>query len=100
MFEKQKIRIIAISTDNVEDAANTQKKFPHLMIVSDESQNLTKAVEVMGTHKSPDGKELVEPTSIFIDRNGKVRHIFRGETFLTRLNGEEVLKLATRYFSR
>ena len=91
-FQAKQVRIVAVSTDSLEDARTTQQRFPHLTILADADQGLIQAVAMGGPHHSPDGREVVSPTTLFIDRQGIVRQIYRSDTFLTRLSAEEVLK--------
>ena len=69
----------------------SQKKFPHLIILSDADNKLADAAQVLGTQHGPDGKITNSPTTFFIDKQGVVRWIFRPDRFLTRLSAEEVL---------
>ncbi len=90
-FAQRNVRIVAVSLDNQEDTAKTAKKFPHLVVVSDEQGNLSGAVEVLGPHHGPDGKETLSPTTILIDRRGLVRWALRPTRYVERLKPEEVL---------
>ena len=45
----------------------------------------------MGTHHSPDGSEVVSPTTFLIDRGGQVRWVFRPRNILNRLSPAELL---------
>ncbi len=99
-FAARGVRIVAASTDNQEDTATSQKKFPHLVILSDEKESLAQASQVLGPHHSPTGKEVVSPTTVFVDRTGMVRGVYRAENYLTRLSPAEVLAKANEYFSK
>jgi peroxiredoxin len=90
-FAARNTRIVAVSLDNQEDTAKTAKKFPHLVIASDEQGSLSGAVEVIGPHRGPDGKATLSPTTILIDRRGQVRGVFRPDRYIERLKPEEVL---------
>jgi peroxiredoxin len=90
-FAARRTRIVAVSLDNQEDTAKTAKRFPHLVIVSDEQANLSGAVEVIGPHHAPDGSLTLSPTTILIDRHGQVRGVFRPNRTVERLTPEEVL---------
>jgi peroxiredoxin len=91
-FEKKNVRIVAVSLDNVEDTAATQKKFPHLTIISDAEANLSKAVEVFGPLRAQDGTETDSPTTILVDRNGQVRWVFRPDLVIERLSPDKLLE--------
>jgi len=99
-FAARDTRIVAVSLDAQEDATRTAKKFPHLLIVSDEQGSISGAAEVIGPHHGPDGKETVSPTTILIDRRGQVRWVFRPERFIERLKPEEVLSRVDEYLAR
>ena len=90
-FKARNTRIMAVSLDELEDSAKTQKKFPHLVIVSDADRKLSEAVKVIGPHRGPDGKETLAPTTILIDSKGTVRWVFRPDAFITRLSPAELL---------
>jgi peroxiredoxin len=90
-FAKRGTRIVAVSLDNQEDTAKTAKKFPHLVIVSDEQGSICGAAEVVGPHHGLDGKQTLAPTTILIDRRGHVRGVFRPDRFVERLKPGEVL---------
>jgi len=91
-FAKRNTRIVAVSLDNVEDSAKTQKKFPHLIIVSDAKEELARAAEVIAPQHSPTGGDTAAPTTVLIDRSGEVRSVYRPERFINRLTPDEVLK--------
>ncbi len=91
-FEKKNVRIVAVSLDSVEDTAQTQKKFPHLVILSDAEANLSKAVEVLGPQRDQKGDETDSPTTILIDHNGQVRWVFRPDLVIERLPPDKLLE--------
>jgi peroxiredoxin len=90
-FEARKVRIVAVSLDELENSARTQKRFPHLMIVSDKDESLAKAAAVLGPQHAPDGSDTVSPTTVLIDRRGQVRWVFRPNRYINRLSPEELL---------
>lgn len=92
-FSKVGTRVVAVSTDNVADAAETQKKFPRLVILSDADHNLANATKVLGDHKSPDGKVVVSPTTIVVDKSGTVKRVHRANNFFVRQTPDEVLAM-------
>ncbi len=91
-FEKKNLRIVAVSLDSVEDTAQTQKKFPHLIVLSDAEENLSKAVAVLGPLRGLNGAETDSPTTILVDRTGLVRWVFRPERMIERLPPDDLLK--------
>ncbi len=84
-FEKRKTRIVAVSIEDVEDAAKTQADFPHLAIVSDAKKSLTDAVDVVHRHSDPNGGDTSAPTTLLIDGKGVVRWVYRPDRVFTRL---------------
>ena len=99
-FARRNTRLVAVSLDSQEDTAKTAKKFPHLVIVSDEQGNISGAVEVIGPHHGPDGKQTLSPTTILIDRRGLVRWVFQPNRFVVRLKPEEVLARVDEFLGR
>src|SRR4051794_23019963 len=90
-YAARNVRIVAASLDDVADSAATQQKFPHLTIVSDADEALSKAVNVVGPHRSPTGGETVSPTTVLMDKAGQVRSVYRPDRFTTRLSAAELL---------
>src|SRR5579871_6307133 len=90
-FDSRGVRVVAVSLDGPEDAALTQRKFPHLTIVADKEGNLARTADVIGPLKAPDGTDTVSPTTVLIDRGGRVRWVYRPERFLNRLSAAELL---------
>jgi len=46
---------------------------------------------VIGTHHSPSGGTTVSPTTVLVDRHGRVRWVFRPSRFINRLSPVELL---------
>jgi peroxiredoxin len=90
-FKDRGVRVVAASLDDRADSARTQQDFPDLTIVSDPDQNLARAADVVGTHHSPTGGPAVSPTTVLVDRGGRVRWVFRPQRFLTRLPPADLL---------
>jgi peroxiredoxin len=99
-FAARSTQIVAVSLDNQEDTAKTASKFPNLVLVSDAQGSLSGAVEVIGPHRGPDGKETLSPTTLLIDRKGEVRWVFRPDRYIERLKAEEVLARVDEYLAR
>jgi len=91
-FAKRNTQVVAVSLDNREDSAETQKKFSHLVIVSDEKENMAKAAEIIAPQRSKTGGDTLAPTTVLLDHDGVVRWISRKDTFMERPEPEEVLK--------
>lgn len=90
-FTARGVRVVAASPDGLEDSTGTQKRFPHLVILSDAERQLAAAAEVLGPHHDPDGSETVSPTTVLIDRRGRVRWVFRPDRYINRLPADELL---------
>src|SRR5689334_22513931 len=91
-FAKRKTRVVAVSLDNVEDSADTQKKFPDLLIVSDADEHLAKAAQLIAPQKSKDDGDTLSPTTVLLDRDGVVLWVSRKDNFLERPPPTDVLK--------
>jgi|SRR6516165_7498809 peroxiredoxin len=89
-FEKRKVRIVAASLDGPDDSKLTQDKLPHLVILSDADRELANAAKVIGPHHAPDGADTVSPTTVLIDRRGKVRWVFRPTRYIERLSPDQL----------
>ena len=90
-FEKRHTRIVAVSVDDREHAADTKQKFPSLTVVADPEQKLIKAVEVLHPGAGQHGEDVAAPTTILIDKQGMVRAFHRPPQFVTRLSANDVL---------
>jgi peroxiredoxin len=91
-FARRGVRIVAVSQETQDDAAETQGRFPHLTFVADIDHTLISAVGVLHEKAKPDGGDAAAPTTILIDGNGVVRWLFRPDLVLTRLSPEDLLK--------
>lgn len=89
-FASLKVRVFAISNDDVETAKLTQEKFPHLTIISDSQQALAKALMVIHASAAPGGTDTNAPTT-FLVKDGTVRWMFRPDRFLERLPAVDLL---------
>jgi peroxiredoxin len=90
-FEQRHVRIFVVSDDDRPTAEKTQADFPHLRVVSDADHTLANAVEVIHAGAGRGGKDTNAPTTFLIDGAGKVRWVFRPNSFVRRLSPEEVL---------
>ena len=86
-FKKRKnpVEIVAISTDNREDAQKSQTQFPHLKVVADTDQKMCQTLHVMH------GEDKAAPTTILVDGQGTIRWLFRADRFLERLSPAQLL---------
>ncbi len=89
-FASRNVRIFAISNDNIDNAKETQKLFPHLTIIADPKQSMAKALAVLHPGAAPDGGDTNAPTTFLVDA-GEVRWMFRPDRFLERLPAADLL---------
>jgi peroxiredoxin len=92
-FESLNVRVVATSLDGLGDSAQTQQKFPHLVILSDEKEGLARAAGTLAPQHSESGGDTNAPTTVLIDRHGEVRRVRRPDRFLERFSPDEVLKM-------
>lgn len=90
-FGRRGVQLFVISNDDLETAQATQKDFPHLIVVSDENQNLAKAIQVIHPGAGPTGDDTNAPTTFLVDGTGQVRWSFRPDRFLVRLSPGQLL---------
>src|SRR5579862_5553407 len=90
-FAKRNVRVIVVSNDDQESAQKTQADFPDLTVVSDKDQVLAKTLQVIHPGVGPGLTDTNAPTTFLIDGAGKVRWLFRPDTFVVRLTPEELL---------
>ena len=92
-FNKRKspVEIVAISTDNREDAQKSKTQFPHLKVVADTDQKMCQTLSVIHPGGGSGGQDVAAPTTILVDGQGTVRWLFRPDRFLERLSPAQVL---------
>ena len=90
-FAKRNVRVVVISNDDPVNAQKTQARFPHLVVVSDEEQNIAKAMQVIQPGAAADGSDTNAPTTFLVDGAGLVRWNFRATRFFARLSPSELL---------
>lgn len=90
-FARRNARVLAVSMDGLEDSQKAQARFPHVLILSDTEEGLSKAAGVVHSGASPEGNDADMPTTILVDRRGIVRWLYRPPAVLERLSPEEVL---------
>src|SRR5438552_3709474 len=91
-FAARKLRIVAVSSDDLATARLTQEKFPHLRIASEPEQNMARAFAVIQEKMGPGGTDTNAPTTFLVDGVGTVRWFFRPDRFMVRLSPDELLK--------
>jgi len=90
-FAQRKVRVVAVSVDERAEAAQTQQRFPHLMIVSDPAGQMVAAFQSNHPGQGPGGVDVAAPTTFLIDDAGMIRYFFRPDRFLVRQSPEELL---------
>jgi peroxiredoxin len=90
-FAKRRTRVVAVSVDGLEDSKKTQQNFSHLTVVADHDHKLVDAVAVLQVGAGERGEDVAAPTTIFVDKNGVVRALYRPTSVGSRLSAQEVL---------
>jgi peroxiredoxin len=99
-FAHRNTRVIVFSMEGPEDAAKTQEKFPHLLVLADKDRGLSDAAKLVDEHHTaPDGRAVDAPTTILVDRHGKVRQVMRPPAVIARLTPDDVLQAVDQRFS-
>ena len=91
-FAERGVRVVVVSNDNRKIARETQSDFPHLIVVSDQPQEMAEALQVLHPGVGPGGNDTNAPTTFLVDGHGQVRWFFRPERFVSRLSPAELLR--------
>ena len=91
-FARRNTRVVAISVEGPDEARRTQADFPHLVVLADQGRGLSEAAGVIHPHAGPDGSDIDAPTTILVDRHGRVRWLYRSGEAIARLSPDEVLQ--------
>jgi alkyl hydroperoxide reductase subunit AhpC len=91
-FDRKHARLIVVSIEGQDDAKKTKAQFPDLVVLSDESRSLSNAANLIHAHAKPDGADADAPTTIFVDKNGVVRWVYRTPLVVARLSPDDVLQ--------
>jgi peroxiredoxin len=91
-FARRNTRVIVISVEKPDKAQQTQADFPHLFVLSDSGRGLSEAVKLIHQHAAPDGSDVDAPTTILVDRHGKVCWLYRSPEVIARLSPDDVLQ--------
>jgi alkyl hydroperoxide reductase subunit AhpC len=92
-FAQRNTRVIVISVEGTDDAGQTQTQFPHLLVLADQNHSLSNAVDVIHPKAAPDGHDADAPTTILVDRTGKVLWLYRSPRVIARLSPDDVLQV-------
>jgi peroxiredoxin len=98
-FDKHNTRVVVVSVEGIDDAQKTHERFPDLLVLSDEKHGLTDAVKVTHPHAGPGDADIDAPTTIWVDRKGIVRWLYRSDSVASRLSPDEVLQAVDQYLS-
>ena len=52
-FARRNVRVMVVSLEGADDAAKTQKQFPHLKAVADAERHLIRVASVVHAHANP-----------------------------------------------
>jgi alkyl hydroperoxide reductase subunit AhpC len=91
-FTKRNARVLVASLDGLDESKKTQADFPHLTVLADQERSLSEAAGLIHPHAAPDGGDSDAPTTIFVDRSGTVRWLYRSPSVIERLSPDEVLR--------
>ena len=91
-FANRKTRVIVFSVEGLEAAQQTQAAYPHLLVLSDEGRGLSEAAGIIQHNAGPDRTDIDYPTTIVVDRSGKVRWLYRTQEIIARWSPDEVLQ--------
>lgn len=83
-FARVGANVVVVSIEDVATAAETQRDFPSLVVVSDEQRELSSAIDLINRNSAPDGGDTATPTSLIVDRNGIVQSLDRPARIIAR----------------
>ena len=90
-FARAGAEIVVASIEGVEDAAQTQRDFPHLTVLSDRDRNLATAIDLVNRRSAPDGGDSATPTILLVDRGGTVQWLHRPTRIIARPSASELV---------
>jgi peroxiredoxin len=90
-------KAVVVSIEDQDTAAQTQRDFPHLVVVSDHERELSNAAEVINKGFSPDGGDSAATTILLVDGQGTIRWLHRPTRFIAVPSAAQ---LATRIEGR
>jgi peroxiredoxin len=96
-FARRNTRVIVTSLEGTDDAQKTQNQFPHLVVLADQERGLARAADLIHPKVGPDGSDANTPTTVFVDRQGVVRGLYRPDNVTSRLTPDEVLQAVDQY---
>jgi peroxiredoxin len=96
-FDRVGANVVVASLENVADAAQTQRDFPHLTVVSDEKREMSDAIDLVNRGFAPDGSDADAPTIFLLDGEGKVEWLDRPKRFIARPSASELAAQIARH---
>ncbi len=90
-FGRVGAEVVVVSIDDLETAAQTQKDFPHLKVVSDQRRELSTAIDLINRGSAPDGGDSAAPTILLVDGGGTVQWLHRPTRFIARPSAAELV---------
>ena len=91
-FRERGVTVVAISLDDLANAAEVQRRYPSLLVVSDADRSLSPALQVLHAGSSPTGGETSAPTTILVDEQGTIRWVYRTRSTASRLSPDNLLQ--------
>jgi peroxiredoxin len=91
------VRVMVISDDDLESARATQADFPHLVVVSDASRDMARAMDVVQPGAGKEGSDTNAPTTFLLDGRGQVLWLFRPDRYISRLAPDDLLRAIDRF---
>jgi peroxiredoxin len=89
-FVRVGANVVVVSIEDLDTAAQTQRDFPHLTVVSDEGRELSDAIDVVNKGSTPDGGDSAAPTVLLIDGNGTVQSLHRPTRLIARPSASDL----------
>src|SRR4051794_34471956 len=90
-FARRNARVIAISLEGPAKAQETQKDFPHLLVLADSGRGLADAAKMVHEGAGQGGADVDAPTTVLVDWRGTVRWLYRPPLVIARLSPDDVL---------
>ena len=90
-FERVGVKVAVVSIEDVATAAETQRDFPHLVVISDAQRELAHAVDLINKGFAPDGSDCAIPTILIVDQQGIVKWVHRPARFISRPSSAELI---------
>jgi peroxiredoxin len=94
---RREARVVAVSVDGLQDTLEVQKRFPNLLILSDENQSLVNALHAIHRGAGPGSKDIAAPTTVIVNRAGYIEWTFRPSRHIERLAVPEVIDALERH---